>query len=131
MAEVADVKQLADVNDTIIGVVENGPWVLIENPELRRVVGEYVADACHTIAVDAGLTEAMEYAHNALPQRLDTTSQLVTPDARQRLARHLYEQAHLVYLTDPHPWGVLTEAERLPWLRQADHALNTITGTEN
>lgn len=130
MAEVADVKQLADVNDTIIGVVENGPWVLIENPELRRVVGEYVADACHTIAVDAGLTEAMEYAHNALPQRLDTTSRLAPADARQRLARHLYEQAHLTDPT-PHPWGALTEAERGPWLRQADHALNAITETEN
>ncbi|MEV2239571.1 hypothetical protein [Micromonospora sp. NPDC049891] len=119
MADPADVKRLADVNDTIIGVVENGPWVLIEDPTLRRVVGEYVADACHTIASDAGLTEAMEYAHDALPLRLDTTARLVTPAARHRLARYLRHAGD-------GPSGSADD-----YLRAADRILNVITGTEN
>ncbi|WP_433460661.1 hypothetical protein [Micromonospora sp. CA-248212] len=90
MPEQTDAQRLADVNETLIGIVENGPWVLIADPALRKVVGEYIADACHTIALDAGLDKAMEVAHHASPQRLDATSRLVAPDARERLARHLF-----------------------------------------
>ncbi len=90
MAEQTDAQRLTDVNDTLIGAVENGPWVLIADPALRKVVGEYVADTCHTIALDAGLDQAMECAHDALPTRLDTVSRLVAPDAREQLARHLF-----------------------------------------
>lgn len=63
-------KALRDANELLIGAVENGPWVLIEDPQLRQVVGEYVADTCHSIAAAAGLDEAMERAHDAMPQRL-------------------------------------------------------------
>lgn len=66
-------KRLADINDLIIGCVESGPWVLIQDPNLRKIVGEYVADTCHAIAAEAGLDEAMERAHDACPQRLATT----------------------------------------------------------
>lgn len=72
MSDAAE-KALREVNEIIVGVVENGPWVLIPDPRLRQLVGEYVADACHSIAAAAGLDEAMEYAHNAMSQRLATS----------------------------------------------------------
>ncbi|MBM0237130.1 hypothetical protein JNW88_08190 [Micromonospora sp. ATA32] len=73
MAEQTDAARLAEANDIIIGAVENGPWVLIADPALRQLVGEYVAETCHSIAAAAGLDEAMERAHDAMPQRLGTS----------------------------------------------------------
>lgn len=93
MAEPTDAQRLVDTSDMLIGAVENGPWALITDPNLRQIVGEYVADTCHSVALAAGLDEAMEYAHNSVPQRLDTVSRLVAPDARERLARHLHMQS--------------------------------------
>jgi len=68
--EQTDAERLAAANDILIATVENGPWVLIPDPQLRQLVGEYVAETCHTIAAAAGLDEAMERAHDVLPQRL-------------------------------------------------------------
>jgi hypothetical protein len=70
MAEQTNAERLAGINDLLIATVENGPWVLIPDPQLRQIVGEYVAENCHTIAAAAGLDEAMERAHDAMPQRL-------------------------------------------------------------
>ncbi|MEV1013825.1 hypothetical protein AB0I89_24030 [Micromonospora sp. NPDC049801] len=106
-----EISPTADVNESLIGTVENGPWVLIVDPNLRKVVGEYIADACHTIASDAVLDKAMQVAHDATPQRLDTTSRLVTPDARERLARHLFLR------NSPADWS---DHDALRWDRRAD-----------
>ncbi|MEU3452223.1 hypothetical protein ABZ671_01070 [Micromonospora sp. NPDC006766] len=65
-------KQLADAAETIAGILENGPWALIPDPQLRQFVAEYVAVACHSIAAAAGLDTAMEQAHDATPVRLAT-----------------------------------------------------------
>lgn len=73
MAEPTDAERLADANDILIGAVENGPWALIPNPELREFVAGYVAENCHTVASAAGLDEAMERAHDVMPQRLGTS----------------------------------------------------------
>lgn len=70
MVDQTDAQRLAEANDILIGVVENGPWVLITDPALRQIVGEYVTDTCHSVASAAGLDEAMERAHDAMPQRL-------------------------------------------------------------
>jgi hypothetical protein len=63
-------RRLAEANEALCAAVENGPWVLIPDPDLRRLVGEYVADACHHIAAAAGLDEAMERARDVMPARL-------------------------------------------------------------
>lgn len=70
MADQSDTARLAAANDMLIAVVENGPRVLIADPQLRQVVGEYVADTCHSVALAAELDEAMERAHDAMPVRL-------------------------------------------------------------
>lgn len=69
--------RLAEVAEAIHANVENGPWQLIGDPDLRALVREYVADACHNIALAAGLDGAMEAAHAACPVRLATA--LPTP----------------------------------------------------
>lgn len=65
--------QLDAANELLLGVIENGAWMLITDPALRQLVGEYIADTCHSIAAAAGLDEAMERAHDATPQRLATS----------------------------------------------------------
>jgi hypothetical protein len=74
-------KQLDAVEDQLLSSVENGPWVLIADPGLRRLVGEYVADTCHSVASAAGLDEAMERAHDAMPQRLARSLPTALPDS--------------------------------------------------
>lgn len=71
-ADMADA-QRSDLADAILGTLENGPWRLIADPALREIVREYVADACHAIALAAGLDAAAEVAHDACPVRLATT----------------------------------------------------------
>jgi hypothetical protein len=66
-------RRLADANEALCAAVENGPWVLISDPDLRRLVGEYVADACHHIAAAAGLAEAAGRAREVMPARLATS----------------------------------------------------------
>ncbi|MFD6565440.1 hypothetical protein [Micromonospora profundi] len=130
MPDLTDAQRLTEAADIIIGTVENGPWKLIADPQLRQVVGEYVADTCHSIASAAGLDEAMEQAHDATPQRLDTVSRLVAPDARERLARHLF----LSERTDewaPREWDMPQHVNKEPYLRRADALLAVITGQEN
>lgn len=130
MADPTDAQRLVDTSDMLIGSVENGPWALITDPNLRQIVGEYVADTCHSVALAAGLDEAMEYAHNSVPQRLDTVSRLVAPDARERLARHLF----LSERTDEwasREWDMPQHVNKEPYLRRADVLLAVITGKGN
>ncbi|GGM27552.1 hypothetical protein GCM10011608_10440 [Micromonospora sonchi] len=133
MADPTGTHRLADTEDTIIGAVENGPWVLIIDPNLRRMVGEYVAETCHSIAAAAGLDAAMEYAHNAMPVRLATGGRLVDGDARDRLARHLYLNAWGDYPDAADRWDnrQVDDSIRSEFLADADAALNVINGTEN
>jgi len=130
--DLTDAQRLTEAADIIAGAVDNGPWVLIADPQLRQVVGEYVADACHSIALAAGLGEAAEHAHDATPVRLDTVSRLVAPDARERLARHLWIEGSALEGEAGERW----DAERVPanrmddYRRAADAALAVITGQE-
>jgi len=64
---------LDDAAEAIHANVENGPWACIPDPALRRFVRGYVADACHNIALAAGLDTAADAAHNACPTRLPTS----------------------------------------------------------
>lgn len=48
----------ADLTDIALGVVENGPWMLIPHPSLRDLVGRHVADAVAEIAAAVGADEA-------------------------------------------------------------------------
>ena len=131
MPDLTDAQRLTEAADIIAGAVDNGPWVLIADPQLRQVVGEYVADACHSIALAAGLGEAAEHAHDATPVRLDTVSRLVAPDARERLARHLWLDSRP---DDPYAaahWQAGDSfVNKEPWRRKADAALAVITGRE-
>jgi hypothetical protein len=72
--------RLAEVAEAIHANVENGPWMLIQDPDLRTLVREYVADACHSIAAAAGLDGAMEAAHAACPVRLATALPTPAPE---------------------------------------------------
>jgi hypothetical protein len=74
-------KRLADAEEMLLGILENGPWLLITDPALRRMVGEYVADTCHSVAAAAGLDEAMVRAHDAMPQRLARSLPAALPDS--------------------------------------------------
>ena len=123
-------ERLDGVAYAILGNVENGPWVLITDPALRAVVGEYVADACHSIAAAAGLDEAMEKAHDAMPVRLAAGGRLIDDGARERLARHLwlqsrpddpYAQPHWDHGGDQH-------VNKAGWRNQADKILAIVTG---
>ncbi|RKR92729.1 hypothetical protein BDK92_7207 [Micromonospora pisi] len=107
MADLTDAERLAEASETIIGAIENGPWVLIPDPTLRALVGGYVAETCHTVASAAGLDQAMERAHDAMPQRLGTTLPVVTPDARERIAKHLW----VADAGDPDTWDRIRAAE--------------------
>jgi len=118
-----------DLADNILGTVENGPWKLITDPQLRKVVGEYVADACHTVALAAGMPDTAEQVHNAAPVRLATGGRLIASDARKRLARHLF----LSERTDewaPREWDMPQHVNQEPYLRRADAMLAVITGQE-
>jgi hypothetical protein len=73
-----DRARLASAADMIAGQVENGPWHLITDPNLRALVGEYVAEVCHSIAAAAGMDDAMVAAHDRTPVRLATGGKLIT-----------------------------------------------------
>lgn len=49
---------IADLTETMLGLVENGPHVLIPDPSLRDLVGRYVADAVAELAAAVGADEA-------------------------------------------------------------------------
>ncbi|MEV5819339.1 hypothetical protein AB0L22_09200 [Micromonospora haikouensis] len=120
-----------DLADNILGSVENGPWKLITDPNLRQMVGGYVADTCHTVAQAAGLPDVAEQAGNAVPpEGLPTGGRLVASDARDRLARHLY----LAERTDEwaaREWDFPQHVNQEPYLRRADAILAVITGKDN
>jgi hypothetical protein len=46
--------RLAEQADLMLGVIENGPWVLIPDPRLRELVGRYVAAAVVELAGEVG-----------------------------------------------------------------------------
>ncbi|WP_433730865.1 hypothetical protein ACQP2Y_21210 [Actinoplanes sp. CA-051413] len=62
-AELATLKRhLTDLVETMHGVVENGRWVTIPDPELRGLVGRYVADAVAALAAEVGADDAQAAA---------------------------------------------------------------------
>jgi hypothetical protein len=131
VAEQTTDSRLADVNEALCGAVENGPWVTISDPALRQIVGEYIADTCHSVASAAGLDEAMELAHGAMPTRLATAGRLVSPDARDRLARHLYLTTSGDHNAQPHwDFGGDQHVNRAPWRAKADAILDVIAGQD-
>lgn len=121
----------ADLADAILGTVENGPWVLIPDPALRRIVGEYVADTCHTVALAARLDGVAERVHDRLPTRLATgLPGQVAADVRERLARHLWLQSRPddPYAQPHWDFGGDQHVNKNDWRRRADELLAVITG---
>lgn len=47
------------ITEAILAEVENGPWVLIGDPEQRELVRRHVFDALKHIAAEGGLDEAL------------------------------------------------------------------------
>lgn len=70
--------RLTDADDVMYGILENGPWVLIPDPDLRDLVSRYVADTVAAVAAELGLDD-VESAAKCLrrPGRLPVD---LTPD---------------------------------------------------
>lgn len=47
--------EVDDLSDLMLGLLTNGPYVLIPHPSLRALVGRYVADTVAVLAAEAGL----------------------------------------------------------------------------
>jgi hypothetical protein len=90
----------ANVTDILLGAVENGPWVGIEEPDLRAQVGRYIADTAAEVGEWAGLDEVHTEARKQRGEGPLPTSLL--GDARERLARHLYLSRFPTELRDNH-----------------------------
>ncbi len=130
MADRIDAERLASASEAILGTVENGPHLLISNALVRDVVGRYVADACHSIAVAAGLDEAAAVCAALRGNGPFPTDPFA--DARDRLARSLFAAAvgprwapTMVAAWDR---GEIKPEDAAPYLAQADASIAIITG---
>lgn len=46
-----------DLSDLMLGLLTNGPWVLIPHPSLRDLVGRYVAGTVAELAAAVGFAD--------------------------------------------------------------------------
>lgn len=55
-------RRLAEAREVMLGVLDNGAWVLIPDPDLRGMVARYVADAIAHTAFELGFADVRDAA---------------------------------------------------------------------